>query len=104
MKLIRKLTGRVFSALLMGLALALPYGQANAQLDVPGLHGGATAGEATFNLYAFPFNINLPEGSSLQMWGFGDQDAGLNATNPDGAGMGGQIHLLGPPRIAAIPG
>jgi hypothetical protein len=74
MKLIFKQTGRVLSVLLAGLALALSWGQANAQHDIRGLTG------STFNLYAFPFNINLPEGSSLQMWGFGDQDAGTNAT------------------------
>ena len=83
MKLIYQQTRRVLSVLLMGLAFALPWGQANAQHDIRGLASD------TFNLYAFPFNINLPEGSSLQMWGFGDQDAGLNATihntGPDGA-------------------
>ena len=73
MKLIHKLTGRILSVLLMGLALALPSGQANAQLDIQGITG------PTFNLYAFPFNMNLPEGSSLQMWGFGDQDGGAGA-------------------------
>jgi FtsP/CotA-like multicopper oxidase with cupredoxin domain len=77
MKLIYQQTGRILSVLLMGLALALPCGQANAQHDIRGITG------TTFNLYAFPFNINLPEGSSLQMWGFGDQDAGDNATHPD---------------------
>jgi FtsP/CotA-like multicopper oxidase with cupredoxin domain len=30
--------------------------------------------------------MNLPEGSSLYMWGFGDQDAGANATHPKGTG------------------
>ena len=82
MKLIHKLTGRILSVLLMGLALALPYGQAIAAHDIRGITGD------TFNLYAFPFNINLPEGSSLQMWGFGDQDAGAGATHPEGAGYG----------------
>jgi FtsP/CotA-like multicopper oxidase with cupredoxin domain len=80
MKLIYQQTGRVLSVLLMGLALALPWGQANAVHDIRGLTG------TTFNLYAFPFNINLPEGSSLQMWGFGDQDAGANATHTEGNG------------------
>ena len=80
MKLIYQQTGRVLNVLLMGLALALPWGQANAVHDIRGLTG------TTFNLYAFPFNINLPEGSSLQMWGFGDQDAGAGATHAGGVG------------------
>jgi len=75
---------RSLSVLLMGLALALSWGQATAQHDIRGLTG------TEFNLYAFPFNINLPEGSSLQMWGFGDQDAGdgagSDATHADGVG------------------
>ena len=81
MKLIYQQTRRVLSVLLMGLAFALPWGQANAVHDIRGLTG------PTFNLYAFPFNINLPEGSSLQMWGFGDQNAGANATHPDGGSI-----------------
>jgi len=60
----------------MGLALALSWGQATAEHDIRGITG------PTFNLYAFPFNINLPEGSSLQMWGFGNQ-FGEGATHPD---------------------
>jgi FtsP/CotA-like multicopper oxidase with cupredoxin domain len=80
MNLTYKQPGRLLSVLLTGLALALPWGQANAQHDIRGITG------PTFNLYAFPFNINLPEGSSLQMWGFGDQDAGANATHAEGAG------------------
>ena len=87
MKLIYQQTGRVLSVLLMGLALALPWGQANAQHDIRGINGtpGTTTEDpVTFNLYAFPFNMNLPEGSSLQMWGFGDQDAGVNATHTEG--------------------
>jgi len=75
MKLIHTLTGRILSVLLTGLALALPSGQANAQLDVQGITG------TTFNLYAFPFNMNLPEGSSLQMWGFGDQAGSAGGYN-----------------------
>ena len=84
-----KQPGRLLSVLLTGLVLALPWGQANAQHDIRGINGtpGATAEDpVTFNLYAFPFNINLPEGSSLQMWGFGDQDAGAGATHAEGAG------------------
>ena len=80
MNLIHKLTGRILSVLLMGLALALPCGQATAAHDIRGING------PTFDLYAFPFNMNLPEGSSLQMWGFGDQSAGAGATHAEGAG------------------
>ena len=76
MNLIHKLTGRILSVLLMGLALALPCGQATAAHDIRGING------PTFDLYAFPFNMNLPEGSSLQMWGFGNQ-FGAGATHPD---------------------
>jgi len=68
---------RSLSVLLMGLALALSWGQATAQHDIRGITG------PTFNLYAFPFNMNLPEGTSLHMWGFGDRDAGANTTHPD---------------------
>lgn len=75
-----KQPGRLLGVILTGLALALTWGQATAQHDIRGITG------PTFNLYAFPFNINLPEGSSLHMWGFGDQDAGANATHDAGSG------------------
>lgn len=70
----------LLGALLTGLAFALPSGQVAAQHDIRGITG------TTFNLYAFPFNINLPEGTSLYMWGFGDMDAGAGATHPEGGG------------------
>jgi len=87
MNLTYKNTGRLLSVFLMGLALALTWGQATAEHDIRGIADAdpATPG-VTFNLYAFPFNINLPEGSSLQMWGFGDQDAGAGATHAEGEG------------------
>jgi len=66
--------------LLLGLGLALPWLRAEAAHDVRGIAGPA------FNLYAFPFNINLPEGTSLYMWGFGDADGGAGATHTEGAG------------------
>ena len=72
--------GRLIGVLFLGLALALPWARAQAAHDIRGITG------PTFNLYAFPFNMNLPEGSSLQMWGFGDVDAGAGATHPEGAG------------------
>ncbi len=49
--------------------------------DIRGIEG------TNFNLYASPFNISLPEGSSLYMWGFGDLDAGGGATHPEGNGL-----------------
>ena len=66
---------RLLSVLAAGLALALTWGQAAAQHDIRGITG------TTYNLYAFPYNMNLPEGSSMYMWGFGDQDAGAGATH-----------------------
>jgi FtsP/CotA-like multicopper oxidase with cupredoxin domain len=77
---ILKQPGRLIGVLFLGLALALPWARAQAAHDIRGITG------PTFNLYAFPFNMNLPEGSSLQMWGFGDVDAGAGATHPEGAG------------------
>ena len=72
-----KRPGRLMGVILLGLALTLPWLRAEAAHDVRGITG------PTFNLYAFPFNINLPEGTSLYMWGFGDLDAGSGATHPD---------------------
>jgi FtsP/CotA-like multicopper oxidase with cupredoxin domain len=36
---------------------------------------------------AAPFNISLPEGKSLYMWGFGDMDMGSHATHAEGNGL-----------------
>ena len=58
------------------LLLVLPLTQAQAQHDIRGITG------PDFNLYAFPFNMNLPDGSSIHMWGFGDMDGGSGATHP----------------------
>ena len=71
--------GRLLGAALLGLAL-LPWATAQAAHDIRGITG------PTFNLYAAPFNISLPEGSSLYMWGFGDLGAGTGATHTEGAG------------------
>jgi len=71
MNSIYKQLRRFPGVLLTGLALTVTWGQAVAQHDVRGITG------QEFNLYAFPFNINLPEGTSLHMWGFGDQQAGV---------------------------
>ena len=65
---ILKRPGRLLGVLLLGLGL-LPWAPAQAEHDVRGITG------PTFDLYAFPFNINLPEGTSLYMWGFGDASA-----------------------------
>ena len=70
MKLIYQHTGRVLYVLLMGLALALPWGQASAEHDIRGITG------PTFDLYAYPGSIPLPEGTSLYMWLFGDMAGG----------------------------
>ena len=76
-----KQPGRLIGVLMLGLALTLPWVRAQAVgHDIRGITG------PTFNLYAFPFNMNLPEGTSLRMWGFGDMDAGANASHPEGAG------------------
>ena len=82
--------GRLLSVSI--LLLALPCTQAMAQCipvapsttchDIRGITG------PVFNLYAFPFLMNLPDGSSLHMWGFGDVDAGANATHTAGNGYG----------------
>ena len=69
-----------FRILVLGMALVVSWSQAQAQHDIRGITGPA------FNLYAFPFNMNLPDGSSLHMWGFGDKDAAASATHADGDG------------------
>jgi len=73
--------GRLIGTLLLGLGL-LPWASAQQAggHDIRGIRG------PTFNLYAAPFNINLSEGSSLHMWGFGDLGAGGGATHPEGSG------------------
>ncbi len=75
-----KHSGRLLGALLLGLAL-LPWAGAQAA-------GHAIRGIVgpTFNLYAAPFNISLPEGTSLYMWGFGDMNMGASATHAEGNG------------------
>jgi len=74
---------RLLGVLAAGLALALPWQSAQAQHDVRGITAGTE-----FNLYAYPANIPLPEGTSLPMWLFGDMDAGAGATHPEGAVYG----------------
>ena len=74
MKPIYKQPGRFLGVLALGLALVLPWAGSQAAHDIRGITG------PTFNLYAFPFNMNLPDGSSVHMWGFGDIDAGANAS------------------------
>lgn len=77
-------SGRLLSTFALGLVLM--SGKAvMAQHDIRGITGGATTAPV-FNLYAFPFNMDLPDGSSVYMWGYGDLDAGSQATHPEGAG------------------
>jgi hypothetical protein len=78
MKALIKKSRRIASVAL--LLVVLPFAQAQAQHDIRGITG------PNFNLYAFPFNMNLPDGSSVYMWGFGDMDGGSGATHPEGNG------------------
>lgn len=72
---------RLSAVLMLGLALATSWSSAQAAgHDIRGITG------PTFNLYAFPFYMNLPDGTSLYMWGFGDMNGGVSATHPEGAG------------------
>ena len=82
-----KQPGQLLGILVLGLALVMPWTQSNAAHDIRGITGGTTSGTAAFNLYAFPFNMNLPDGSSLYMWGFGDMDNGDNATHGNVYGL-----------------
>lgn len=85
---ILKWPARLMRSLALGAVLAQPWTQLQAAHEIRGITGGGGAGTATFNLFAFPFNMNLPDGSSVHMWGFGDMDAGANATHPEGVGYG----------------
>jgi FtsP/CotA-like multicopper oxidase with cupredoxin domain len=80
MKSIFKKPGRFISLLIVGLAGVFSTPLSYAVHDIRGITG------PTFNLYAYPFNMNLPEGTSLYMWGFGDMDAGQTATHAQGVG------------------
>lgn len=72
--------GRLLGTLVLGLGL-LPWLSVQAAGHaIRGITG------PTFDLYAAPFNISLPEGSSLYMWGFGDMNGGGTATHPEGSG------------------
>ncbi len=81
-------SGRLLAIFILGLTLVLPWTTSRAAHDIRGITGNITPAtgseprKSTFNLYAFPFNINLPEGSSVHMWGFGDADLGANTTHP----------------------
>ena len=68
---------RLLGVLAAGLALALPWQSAQAEHDIRGI-----TNQTTFNLYAYPANIPLPEGTSLPMWLFGD----MNGTQTDANG------------------
>ncbi len=89
-----KRPGHLIGVLILGLALTLPWVSAQAAgHDIRGITG------SNFNLYAFPFNMNLPEGTSLRMWGFGDMDAGAGATHSDEGGGYGLPQYPGPTLI-----
>lgn len=83
MRKLLKQPGRLIGVLLLGMACALPWSQSQAAHDIRGITPQAGG---VFNLYAFPFNMNLPEGTSLYMWGFGDMNAGTGATHTEGQG------------------
>ncbi len=74
MRKLLKQPGRLMGVLLLGMACALPWSQSQAAHDIRGIEPD-TAG--IFNLYTFPFNMSLPEGTSLYMWGFGDMNGGV---------------------------
>ena len=80
-----KQPGRLISLLLLGMAWALPWSQSQAATTYHDIRGITPIG-GVFNLYAYPFYMDLPDGSSLYMWGFGDMDSGAGATHPEGAG------------------
>jgi FtsP/CotA-like multicopper oxidase with cupredoxin domain len=80
MKNIFKQPRRFVGLLILSLAGVFSAPLSHAAHDIRGITG------PTFNLYAYPFNINLPEGTSLYMWGFGDMDSGTNATHAEGDG------------------
>jgi len=75
-----KTLGRLCGVLLLGAAAALSGPAAQAAHDIRGIQG------PSFQLYAYPFYMTLPEGTSLYMWGFGDLTGGATATHPEGAG------------------
>ncbi len=83
MRKLFKQPGRLMSVLMLSVAGLMPWTQSQAAHDIRGITPNAS-GE--FNLYAFPFNINLPEGTSLYMWGFGDMDQGEFAFPNPGTG------------------
>ena len=72
--------GRLLGTLLLGFGALLQVHQAQAAHDIRGITG------PNFNLYAYPFYMSLPEGTSLYMWGFGDLNAGAGATHAEGQG------------------
>ena len=71
--------GRLCGVLLLGIGLALPGQRAEAAHDIRGITG------PNFQLYAYPFYISLPDGTSLYMWGFGNLTGG-GATPPEAGG------------------
>ncbi len=70
--------GGLLGSLVLGMALIVTWSQALASHEIPGITQHDVGGTSKFELYAFPFNMNLPDGSSLHMWGFGDKDGTYN--------------------------
>ncbi|MES9992208.1 MAG: multicopper oxidase domain-containing protein [Candidatus Thiodiazotropha sp.] len=79
MKRLLKQPGRLMGLLFTGMSCMLAVPQAQAEHDIRGITQANPTGQ--FNLYAFPFNMNLPEGTSLYMWGFGDMNSGDGRTH-----------------------
>jgi FtsP/CotA-like multicopper oxidase with cupredoxin domain len=84
MSTLSKRLGRLVGFLLLGLLPAAAVQAAGH--TIRGIVPVAGTNGPEFNLYAAPFNISLPEGTSLYMWGFGDMNGGAGATHPEGAG------------------
>ncbi|MEW8322646.1 MAG: hypothetical protein AB2606_08355 [Candidatus Thiodiazotropha taylori] len=83
MKQLLKQPGRLLGLLFLGMSSIVTVQQAQAAHDIRGISQGDNS---AFNLYAYPFNMNLPEGTSLYMWGFGDLDYGdaSSVSHPEG--------------------
>ncbi len=93
--------GASHARLLLLVLLAMSWLTAHAH-SIRGITPVADPAGPTFNLYVAPFNISLPDGSSLHMWGYGDRNYGLGATHPTsvpGSGTYGLPQYPGPTLI-----
>lgn len=96
MKALTKTSRRLVSVAI--LLLALPWTQAMADHGIRGITG------PNFQLYAFPFNMNLPDGSSIYMWGFGDMAGGAGATHPGPVASGYNLPQYPAPTLIVTAG